>query len=363
MTGATSAAIDTVSGAADRAVLEVRNLTKAFPVRAGLLAQLFARGGGQEMRAVDNISFELAASEVLGIVGESGCGKSTTGLSILKLVDATSGTIRFLGEAVPRRGRELLRFRRQAQMIFQDPYQSLNPRFTIFDIVAEPLIIHGLARGPDLHRRVIETLEQVGLRPPISFLHSFPHELSGGQRQRVAIARAVVLRPQLIVADEPVSMLDVSVRAGILRLLRSFSRDFRLSIIYISHDISTVRYLCDRTAVMYLGRIVEIGATSSVLDEPKHPYTNALLAAVPRIQAGAARPRVALAGDVPSAARRPSGCVFHPRCAQVFEPCAGVVPQQIPLVDGHEVACHLYDRRFAHPAAAEGRHAVIPTQS
>ena len=264
---------------------------------------------------------------------------------------------------MPRGGRELLLFRRQAQMIFQDPYQSLNPRFTIFDIVAEPLIIHGLARGPDLRRRVIETLEQVGLRPPVSFLHRFPHELSGGQRQRVAIARAVVLRPRLIVADEPVSMLDVSVRAGILRLLRSFSRDFGLSIIYISHDISTVRYLCDRTAVMYLGRIVEIGATSSVLDEPKHPYTNALLAAVPRIQAGAARPRVALAGDVPSAARRPSGCVFHPRCAQVFEPCAGVVPQQIPLVDGHEVACHLYDRRFAHPAAAEGRHAVIPTQS
>jgi peptide/nickel transport system ATP-binding protein len=221
--------------------------------------------------------------------------------------------------------------------------------------VAEPLIIHRLARGPDLRRQVIEALDQVGLRPPVSFLHRFPHELSGGQRQRVAIARAVVLRPRLIVADEPVSMLDVSVRAGILRLLLSFSRDFVMSVIYISHDISTVRFLCDRTAVMYLGRIVEIGATSCVLDEPKHPYTQALLAAVPRIAAGAARPRVALAGDVPSAARRPSGCVFHPRCARVFEPCAGVVPRQIPQGDGHDVACHLYDHRFANPAAAEGQ--------
>jgi peptide/nickel transport system ATP-binding protein len=353
MSEAAGTTIDPAGAPARGQILDVRNLTKAFPIRAGLLAQLFQRGAGQDIRAVDDISFTLGAGEVLGIVGESGCGKSTTGLAILKLVDSTGGTIDFLGEPVPRGGRKLLHFRRQAQMIFQDPYQSLNPRFTTFDSVAEPLIIHSLARGTDLRRRVIETLEQVGLRPPVSFLHRFPHELSGGQRQRVAIARAVVLRPRLIVADEPVSMLDVSVRAGILRLLRSFSRDFGMSVIYISHDISTVRFLCDRTAVMYLGRIVEIGATSSVLDEPKHPYTRALLAAVPRIQAGTARPRVTLAGDVPSAARRPSGCVFHPRCAQVFAPCAGVVPRQIPQGDGHEVACHLYDHRFTN-AAAEG---------
>jgi oligopeptide/dipeptide ABC transporter ATP-binding protein len=331
------------------AILEVWNLTKAFPIRTGLIEQLFQRGEGPAVRAVEDVSFELAEGEVLGIVGESGCGKSTTGLTILKLIEPSSGTIRFLGEAVPSGGKGLLTFRRQAQMIFQDPYQSLNPRFTIFDIVAEPLIIHGLARARDMHSRVVETLDQVGLRPPASFLQRFPHELSGGQRQRVAIARAVVLRPRLIVADEPVSMLDVSVRAGILRLLRSFSRDFGLSVIYISHDISTVRYLCDRTAVMYLGRIAEIGPTSSVLDAPKHPYTSALLAAVPRIHGASARPRVSISGDVPSSAHRPPGCVFHPRCPKVFDPCPHLLPRQVSVGKGHEVACHLYyDHREIH---------------
>ncbi|MGE0038452.1 MAG: ABC transporter ATP-binding protein [Xanthobacteraceae bacterium] len=333
-------------------VLEVRDLVKAFPIRAGFLQQLVQRGERPAVRAIDNVSFELAEGEVLGIVGESGCGKSTTGLTILRLVEPTSGTVRFLGESVPAGGRDLLRFRRQAQIIFQDPYQSLNPRFTIFDIVAEPLIIHGLARGGELRERVITTLDQVGLRPPVSFLRRYPHELSGGQRQRVAIARAVVLRPRLIVADEPVSMLDVSVRAGILRLLQGFSRELGMSIVYISHDISTVRYLCHRTAVMYLGRVVEIGTTAEVLDAPKHPYTSALLAAVPRIHAGRSRPRVALAGDVQSSVRRPSGCVFHPRCPQVFGPCADLVPAATPVGPGREVACHLYgDRAPSSPAA------------
>jgi peptide/nickel transport system ATP-binding protein len=323
------------------AVLEVRNLTKAFPVKIGVIAQLLGRDDAAAVRAVDDISFDLAPGEVLGIVGESGCGKSTTGLTILRLLEPTSGTLRFLGEAVPSAGIDLLRFRRQAQMIFQDPYQSLNPRFTVLDIVAEPLIIHGLARN--LPAQVAETLDQVGLRPPAAFLDRFPHELSGGQRQRVAIARAVVLRPRLIVADEPVSMLDVSVRAGILRLLRSFSRDLGVSIIYISHDISTVRYLCARTAVMYLGRIVEIGPTPAVLATPAHPYTCALLAAVPRIRAGTARTRVRLAGDVPSAALRPPGCVFHPRCPKAFAPCVSTQPAAAPVEDGRKVACHLYD--------------------
>jgi oligopeptide/dipeptide ABC transporter ATP-binding protein len=343
------------------AILQVRNLTKSFPIKAGLIERLFQRGTVPAFRAVDDISFELAEGEILGIVGESGCGKSTTGLTILRLVEPTSGTIRFLGDPVPSRGKDLLAFRRQAQIIFQDPYQSLNPRFTIFEIVSEPLIIHGLARRRDMREQVIETLDQVGLRPPASFLHRFPHELSGGQRQRVAIARAVVLRPRLIVADEPVSMLDVSVRAGILRLLRSFSHDFGLSVIYISHDISTVRYLCDRTAVMYLGRIVEIGPTSSVLDAPTHPYTSALLAAVPRIQAGAARSRVSIVGDVPSSTRRPSGCVFHPRCPKVFEPCPDVLPRQVSVGDGHEVACHLYNDGRRSPMAAS-RQTVTATQ-
>lgn len=325
-----------------RVVLEVRNLTKTFPIRAGLIEQLLQRDAGAAIRAVDDISFEVAEGEVMGIVGESGCGKSTTGLAILKLLEASNGTIRFLGEPAPTRGKDLLHFRRQAQMVFQDPYQSLNPRFTIFDIVAEPLIIHGLAVSRELLTKVVETLDQVGLRPPANFLRRFPHELSGGQRQRVAIARALILQPRLIVADEPVSMLDVSVRAGILRLLRSLSRDFGVSVIYISHDISTVRYLCDRTAVMYLGRIVEIGPTGSVLDAPNHPYTRTLLAAVPRIQGDPQRPRVTIEGEVSGSVGRPFGCVFHPRCPKVFEPCARAIPPQILVSAGHEVACYLY---------------------
>jgi peptide/nickel transport system ATP-binding protein len=342
-----------VGFAMSRVILEVRNLTKAFPVRAGLIEQLLLRGTGTIVQAVDNVSFEVAEGEVLGIVGESGCGKSTTGLTILNLIAPTSGTVRFLGEPVPSKGKGLLRFRRQAQIVFQDPYQSLNPRFTVFDIVAEPLIIHGLAHGTDLRNQVIETLEQVGLRPPAAFLHRFPHELSGGQRQRAAIARALVLRPRLIVADEPVSMLDVSIRAGILMLLRSLSRDFALSVIYISHDISTVRYLCDRTAVMYLGRVVEIGPTSSVLDTPKHPYTAALLSAVPRIQHGVPRPRVTILGDVFSSGRRPTGCVFHQRCLKAFDPCLGVTPPSVGQV--HEVACHLYEQHRESIAAESSR--------
>ncbi|HWX27048.1 MAG TPA: ABC transporter ATP-binding protein [Steroidobacteraceae bacterium] len=324
------------------AILQVRNLNKAYPMKTGLLEEVFAWKREAAVRAVDDVSFDVSAGEVLGIIGESGCGKTTTGFAVLRLIEPSSGGVRFNGDPVPSGGKGMLRFRRQAQIIFQDPYQSLNPRFTVFDTVAEPLSIHGLARG-NMRAQVLDTLDQVGLRPPASFLHRFPHELSGGQRQRVAIARAMVLRPQLLIADEPVSMLDVSVRAGILRLLRSLSRDAGLSVIYISHDISTVRYLCDRTAVMYLGRIVEIGSTDAVLHTPKHPYTAALLAAVPRIAPRACRPRVSLGGDVPSSAKRPSGCVFHPRCPRVFDPCATTVPRKLSVDNDHEVACHLYD--------------------
>ena len=253
-------------------VLGVDRLSKHFSLRTGFVDQLIRRGNTPAVRAVDDVSFEIRQSEVLGIVGESGCGKSTTAMTVLKLHEPTRGIIRFLGEDVaPYRGRSLLRFRRQAQIIFQDPYQSLNPRFRIADTVVEPLIIHGLAQGAAARETAAETLEDAGLRPAGAFLDRYPHELSGGQRQRVAIARAMVLRPKFLVADEPVSMLDVSIRAGILNLLRRYSRDTGLSILYISHDISTVRFLCDRTAVMYMGRIVEIGPTAEVLSTPKHP--------------------------------------------------------------------------------------------
>jgi peptide/nickel transport system ATP-binding protein len=325
-------------------VLAVDRLAKHFPLRAGLVERWIRRGHASVLRAVDDVSFEVGRGEVLGIVGESGCGKSTTATTVLRLQEPTRGAIRFLGEDIaPYRGRLLLGFRRQAQIIFQDPYQSLNPRFTIADIVIEPLIIHGLVRRAAAREAAAQALEDAGLRPAATFLDRYPHELSGGQRQRVAIARAMVLRPAFLVADEPVSMLDVSIRAGILNLLRRYSREAGLSVLYISHDISTVRFLCDRTAVMYMGRIVEIGPTADVLSTPAHPYTRALLAAVPRSRVGRPRERVCLAGDVPSLAARPAGCVFHPRCPQVFAPCPTAVPPLRPLGGGErEVACHLY---------------------
>jgi oligopeptide/dipeptide ABC transporter ATP-binding protein len=323
-------------------VLEARGLTKHFPLRGGFFAQLLGQAT-RLVRAVEGVDFALGEGEVLGVVGESGCGKSTLGMTVVRLYEPTAGEVRFLGEDVAHyRGRRLRAFRRHAQIIFQDPYQSLNPRFTVFDAVREPLVIHGLASSATLVDRVVETLDQVGLRPPETFCARFPHELSGGQRQRVAIARAMVVRPRFVVADEPVSMLDVSIRAGILKLLRRFTRDAGLSLLYISHDISTVRYLCDRTAVMYLGRIVEFGPTESVLARPRHPYTRALLAAVPLPDPDSGRARVRLPGEVPSSVSRPPGCAFHPRCPEVFEPCAALAPRLVPDGTSRAVACHLH---------------------
>ena len=329
------------------AVLEVRGLKKYFPLRGGFFSQVF---GSQEIpviRAVENVDLTLEEGEVLGVVGESGCGKSTTGMTLVRLYDPTSGVIRFLGEDVASyRGKKLRGFRRQAQIIFQDPYQSLNPRFTVYETLQEPLTVHGLEKGVQGINRVVEALDQAGLRPPELFLDRYPHELSGGQRQRVAIARAMVLRPRFLVADEPVSMLDVSIRAGILKLLRRFSREAGLSILYISHDISTVRYLCDRTAIMYLGRVVEIGPTDKVIEDPLHPYTKELLSAVPLPDTERKRPRVRLPGEVPSPLNQPSGCVFHPRCPEVFSACSASEPQLLEEKPDHFVSCHLYSEDF-----------------
>ena len=328
---------------AEEFVLEVRSLKKYFYPRAGFFAQIFQRGKIPVIRAVENVDLAVNEGEVLGIVGESGCGKTTTGLTIVKLYNPTAGEIWFLGENVTRyKGKALKRFRRHAQIIFQDPYESLNPRFTVLDIVKEPLVIHSLVKGNRILDRLVETLDQVGLKPPELFLNRYPHELSGGQRQRVAIARAMVLRPRFMVADEPVSMLDVSIRAGVLKLLRQFSRNSGLAIVYISHDISTVRFLCDRTVIMYLGRIIEMGPTNSIIEYPMHPYSRALLAAVPLPDPNLYRPRVRLPGEVPSPLNEPSGCVFHPRCAESSHICREAFPKLAKERQGHYVACHLY---------------------
>jgi oligopeptide/dipeptide ABC transporter ATP-binding protein len=329
------------STASARAVVEATDLRMWFPVRSGLIASL-AGGASQHVHAVDGVSFAIGAGEVLGLVGESGSGKTTTGLTTLLLYEPTSGEIRFLGEPVARMGGQAeRRFRRHAQIVFQNPYESLNPRFRVVDWVSEPLIIHEIGTPPEQRARAVRAIEDVELRPAADFLDRFPHELSGGQRQRVAVARAMVLEPAFLVADEPVSMLDVSIRAGILNLLKRFSRERGLAILYISHDIATVRYLCHQTATMYAGQIVEIGPTDSVLRRPLHPYTQSLIAAIPVPDPRVKRPRVSLPGEVPDLVQPPQGCRFASRCPFVMDVCRRVAPPLLPAEPGRRVACHL----------------------
>ncbi|MGH3026469.1 MAG: ABC transporter ATP-binding protein, partial [Gaiellaceae bacterium] len=285
-------------------LVEVENLTKHFAVKQGV----FARGKGL-VHAVEDISFNVRSGETLGIVGESGCGKSTTARLMLRLLDPTSGTIRFQGRDISKISQRQLRpLRREMQMIFQDPYSSLNPRKTVGQIVGAPFAIHGEKKAKS---RVQELLETVGLSP--EHYNRYPHEFSGGQRQRIGVARALALSPKLIVCDEPVSALDVSIQAQVLNLLRNLQKDFNLTYVFISHDLSVIRQIADRIAVMYLGRIVEFGESESIYDNPKHPYTAALLSAVPRSTTGG-RERIVLGGDVPSPIFPPAACVFHPRC-------------------------------------------------
>jgi peptide/nickel transport system ATP-binding protein len=327
----------------NNSVLRVENLRKLFPVPRGILGTL-TRRPKRFVHAVDGVTFSVRRGEILGLVGESGSGKSTTALNVLGLVEPTEGEILFDGQSVPElaHGRERLRLRREMQIVFQDPYEALNPRQTVYATVAEPLEVHKLARDDQEKReRVTAALDAAGLKPPDTFLDRYPQELSGGQRQRLVIAGALVLQPQFLVADEPVSMLDVSIRADILNLLRDLRDDHGITILYITHDLATAAFFTDRVAVMYLGKIVEIGPTEAVLREPRHPYTQALLSVIPVPNPRRRRKRVILQGETPNPIDLPPGCRFHPRCPQAFDQCPQTEPQLKPVDPDHQVACLL----------------------
>jgi peptide/nickel transport system ATP-binding protein len=315
-------------------LLEVRGLTKHFPVRGGL------RGGRGLVRAVDGVDLTVEAGQTLGLVGESGCGKSTTGRMVVRLLAPTAGRIVFDGRDITGlRGRALRPLRRELQIIFQDPYSSLNPRHTVGRIVAMPLQVNGVEPAGGVKRRVQELLETVGLNP--EHYNRYPHEFSGGQRQRIGVARALALSPRLIVADEPVSALDVSIQAQIVNLLRRLQREMGLAFLFIAHDLAVVRHFCQRVAVMYLGSIVETGDRAQIYGHPAHPYTRALLSAVPDVRTlGRSRERIRLAGDVPTPLDPPSGCRFRTRCWKARERCAVEEPVLSPVPTGQRVACH-----------------------
>jgi len=319
-------------------LVEVRDLVKHFPLTRGIM---FRKQVGA-VHAVDGVSFDVLRGETLGIVGETGCGKTTTARLIMRLLEPTSGTIRFDGEDVTGISRRrLLPLRRRMQMIFQDPYSSLNPRKTVGAIIAEPFVIHGLEKGKEQRRRAVqELMEQVGLNPEHYNRH--PHEFSGGQRQRIGVARALALKPDLIIADEPVSALDVSIQAQILNLLRDLQRDLGLTLILIAHDLSVVRHMCDRVAVMYLGKVVELADNDALYGHPRHPYTGALLSAVPvpNPVLAARRRHEVPSGDVPSPTNPPPACRFHPRCPKAKEICSIEEPPLESKGAGTVAACH-----------------------
>ena len=318
-------------------LLEVTDLVVHFPIKSGILVDREVA----TVHAVDGVSLTLHEGETLGLVGESGCGKSTLCRAILQLVSPTSGSVRFAGdELVGRSRRDLRPLRRELQMIFQDPFASLNPRKRVGQIIGDPLELHGLARGAELKRRVLELLERVGLQA--EHYNRFPHEFSGGQRQRIGIARALALQPKLIIADEPVSALDVSVQAQIINLLEELQDEFGLSYLFVAHDLGVVRHVSDRVAVMYLGKVVETSASDALYRNPLHPYTNALLSAVPipDPRRNSERERITLEGDVPSPIDPPPGCRFHTRCASATDVCRTEEPALAELSAGHFAACH-----------------------
>ncbi len=324
-------------------LLSVRSLCKYFPI----FNKAFFKKQVGEVKAVDDVSFDLMPGETLGIVGESGCGKTTAGRAILRAVAPTSGEVIYQDNGTPvdlaqLSDAALKPLRTQMQMIFQDPFSSLNPRMTVRDIVSEPLTIHRLASGSELEDRVVEMLRKVGLKP--EHRQRYPHAFSGGQRQRIGIARALIMHPSLVVCDEAVSALDVSVQAQVINLLQDLQKDLGLTYIFIAHDLSVVKHICDRIAVMYAGKIVELAETPSLFNTPKHPYTRALLSAVPNPDPDV-RMNTELSGEVADPGNLPSGCSFHPRCGDCLEPCDKEVPRLATIEGGRAVSCHLHDEQ------------------
>jgi len=322
-------------------MIEVRDLRKYFPLEKGLFSSLFSEGDERVLKAVDGISFTIPAGKVLGLAGESGCGKTTTAKTLVGLYPPTSGKILFGGEEITELMlRDKKKWARTAQYVFQNPYESLNPRQTVFDTVIEGLKIHHLGTREERREMAAQSLSHVRMMPPEDFFDRFPHQLSGGQRQRVSIARALVLGPKLLIADEPVSMLDVSIRAEIINLLKELTETMNLASLFISHDISLIRYICDRTAIMYLGKIMEIGPTERIIDHPLHPYTQLLLSAVPVPDPEAGRVRIKLQGDVPNPIDPPPGCRFVSRCERATDLCRSEAPEEIQVEEDHFVLCH-----------------------
>jgi peptide/nickel transport system ATP-binding protein len=323
-------------------LLEVKGLKKYFPIQKGFLQRTVGY-----VKAVDDVSIAVQAGETLGVVGESGSGKTTLGRCILRLYEPTAGEVLLSTnghtvDVIQLEGKDMHAFRRNAQMIFQDPYASLNPRMNVLETVGEALIVNNIAKGKELEERVKQVILQVGLR--VEHLRRFPHSFSGGQRQRIGIARALVVNPNLVIADEPVSALDVSIQAQILNLLKDLQVQYQLTYVFISHAMSVIRYMADRIAVMYAGKLVEVGPKQAVLSQPLHPYTEALLAAVPKASQRSRRHNMASSGEPPDLGNLPSGCVFHPRCKYATDRCKTEVPELRPLAPGRIVSCHYAEK-------------------